>query len=359
MNDINQIIADFVSDNISPTKEERKEIRKRYEQLAELFEKDKLFQTGSYARFTSVTPVHDLDVIWVLPEETISDTLRKSRSYKISADEIDVKNILEDLARKVQENYDDMGEPVVVTPQEHSINIDFHEGNHDFTIDIVPAIPLANQGGEQHEFGENYFLVPEIINYSHAVRLQKAKSNDKIDWIKSDPKGYIEEAKKFAKINNSDRNTSFRKATRFVKSWKAKVKAHDERVKLKSFHIEQIILRYIKDDQEISIVEAISKFFTELESNIYDASIPDRADQNVFIDLYVEKLSDEERSLIISKSRSAMSVIEKVQKKNEKEIINMLSDLVKQEDSDIVDKSPHVKVKNNDTTRPWCSTNLN
>lgn len=100
-NDINRIIVDFAKNNLSPQETERREIAKEYEKL-KTFLDGKTLQNGSYARFTSTTPVHDLDVIYVLPEE-ISAPLKKM--ILMESGPLDISNILESLAEKLRHDY--------------------------------------------------------------------------------------------------------------------------------------------------------------------------------------------------------------------------------------------------------------
>ena len=66
---INTTIEEFSRKYLSPSQDEESAISVRYNQLQELLPGSEIFQSGSYPRRTAVTPVHDLDVIWVMPEE--------------------------------------------------------------------------------------------------------------------------------------------------------------------------------------------------------------------------------------------------------------------------------------------------
>ena len=215
----NEILSEFISQNLSPTYDERKEISKRYNELSGLLQ-GRNFQAGSYARYTAITPVHDLDVIWVLPEDTITENIRKSISLKVSPDELEVKAILESLAKRLKEEYVKLGTNVNIKSQTHSVTIEFLENPHEFTIDVVPAVPTS----KLNDFGDApIYLVPEIIRDSHSRRVLKYSNKKSILWIKSDPEGYIREAREADTKNNAGR-----KSTKFVKGRRRKTKNDSE-----------------------------------------------------------------------------------------------------------------------------------
>jgi tRNA nucleotidyltransferase (CCA-adding enzyme) len=62
---INEIIENFIKANLYPTKDERANISTKYNELLEMIPQSTfhMFQSGSYARTTAVTPVDDLDII--------------------------------------------------------------------------------------------------------------------------------------------------------------------------------------------------------------------------------------------------------------------------------------------------------
>ncbi len=74
MNDerLNQIINKYISDNLSPTQEQRDYITEKYEELNNMLSGN-CFQTGSYARFTAGNPVHDLDTFHPVRDASIED----------------------------------------------------------------------------------------------------------------------------------------------------------------------------------------------------------------------------------------------------------------------------------------------
>ncbi len=96
-----------------------------------------------------------------------------------------------------------------------------------------------------------------------------------MNWIRSDPKGYIEVAKR---INN--KNTDFRKSVKFIKAWKSSCKKLNKDFKLKSFHIEQVISQYFTYDAGLEIFDAAFKFFCDVPTLLKRAQIHDRADDS-------------------------------------------------------------------------------
>ena len=343
MLNINEIISKYISDNFSPTEHERSEVSRRYNELAGLLVGQN-FQSGSYARFTAITPIHDLDVIWVLPQELLSLTFNESLSKKIDSRDLDVDNLLHDLALKLASEYKKIDSGVKVTPQTHSVTIQFN--NSDFTIDVVPAIPLA----EENEFRDPIFIVPELFRISHSRRIKKYESHEPIAWVKTDPKGYIESAKQLNEVNES-----FRKATKFLKRWKDKLKAKDENIKFKSFHIEQIVHNIlIANDHDL--ITTIKIFLNNVDTYINSAQIPDRADDDRFIDSYVNDLTYEQKHALSQNAKiSANLITSLISETSEHSALNILNELcldVKSNNSLV-----YPIIKTNVPTAPWCESN--
>ena len=252
MSNLNSYLNNLVSRQLSPTDGEKQAISKAYKQLSDLL-KGYNFQSGSYARFTAITPVHDIDVIWELPVD-LGETARDFISKKINPYQLDISNILSDLAKKLTSEYNRLGEKVNIEAQTHSITIELHDNKHDFTIDVVPAL-LTN---DSNEYGDYFYQVPEILRLPHRQRTKKYFMKDKIDWINSDPKGYIKEATKLNEITES-----YRKAKKFLKAWKYKVNEENDNIKLKSFHVEQIVIS-ILGTQNLDSFRTIKEFYKQI-----------------------------------------------------------------------------------------------
>jgi len=115
-----------------------------------------------------------------------------------------------------------------------------------------------------------------------------------MDWIITDPRGYIEVAK-----NVNQLNADFRKTVKFAKAWKNSCKAKDDNLELKSFHIEQVITIYFQEDTSLEIFDGLFKFFVNLPQLLETAQIKDRANNDSYIDAYVNDLTRGQKERII------------------------------------------------------------
>jgi hypothetical protein len=273
---LNSQLNDHISTNFSPKPEDRIYISGKYEAIKAVVGSN-VFQSGSYGRFTAIYPVHDLDVIYVCSDPLLqNDPLRfmQELKTKLSAAHIDgVKSI---------------------NVQTHSVTIEFNDAATPFGIDIVPALQL----GERNNYNEPLYLVPEILMVNHQKRQQRYinAAAKPIDWVKSDPRGYIHAA---SDLNNA--NLNFRHAVKLVKAWRhAAKKMHKDLFKLKSFHLELIVTNYFLFHPLATTAEAVVESLGELGSSLTTPSIRDRADRLSFVDGYVAELTQVERQLIYS-----------------------------------------------------------
>lgn len=268
---------------LSPQQNERDLIGEVYQSFNDLFGIDNCIQIGSYPRFTAITPVHDLDILYVLGDWDES-------SHNPSS-------VLQQLNTKINENYENPTDyEIKVFLQTHSITVSYLEGGEEvFSVDIIPAYIFS-----KNEFDEDIYKVPEIVRKKHRSNrtgyYQKLSEEHKeMDWINSDPRGYIKIA------SDTDKSTSgeFRKTVKIIKKWKNNLADEDEYLKLKSFHLEQVVIKYFQESQNIEIFDVIFKFFSELPKILDNPNqISDRADNNKFIDDYIEKFTDEEKQKI-------------------------------------------------------------
>src|SRR5258708_2248515 len=129
MNDdaINQVINNYVRDNLSPKPERRTYISAKYEALCALLGGE-CFQSGSYARFTAINPVHDLDMIYVVHDVTIK---------------LEPHRFMEALAAKIKHSTIPGIKDVQV--QNHSVTIIFEHGDAYFSIDVVPPVEMMKR----------------------------------------------------------------------------------------------------------------------------------------------------------------------------------------------------------------------
>jgi hypothetical protein len=171
------------------------------------------------------------------------------------------------------------------------------DGDNDefFSVDIVPAYIFS-----KNEFNEDVYKVPEILGKHHGKGRMDyyqilVKENRQMGWISSDPRGYIKIASNIDKSTNGE----FRKTVKIIKVWKNNLADADAELKLKSFHLEQTITKYFQDNQSLEVVDATYKFFIELSEIIEKPNqIRDRANNDKFIDDYLEVLTVEQKQKI-------------------------------------------------------------
>lgn len=270
----------YVRDHLSPTQVERGFVSKVYASVCDVVGAANSLQIGSYPRYTAITPLHDLDVLYILgqwdpqqhnPAQALAEL--KSRLDK------EYVNPTRYIAR--------------IELQTHSVTIRLVDGDDDvFAVDVVPAyIERRNAGGE------DTYVVPEIAVKPHferrGIREAVTRGEREMNWIKTDPRAYIKAA---AALNQA--NDDFRKAVKLVKGWRHHRKLDDETFALKSFHLEQIITRSVSAAPHLDIFDIIFEFFTRLPDCIRYPQIPDRADPNRNIDDYIASLSHEARRKI-------------------------------------------------------------
>lgn len=293
---LNNAINNFVRKNLSPLEKERDLIDERYKELKEALS-GHTFRSGSYARYTAIHPVHDLDVINEYTELQFED----------------IPRIMAELAAMLSKHY---GNRATVTQQSHSVAVVFPD---EFSIDVVPGLVLSN---EPNEYGEPLYLVPDIQKMSHSARRAKYEARDKVDSKKSDPKGY----RKHAQDLNDD-NSDFRHSVKLIKGWRHGCRElHGKKFALKAFHSELILTQYFTDNPQASTHDAIKYFFDNLPNFLKQAQIPDRADQNVMVDEYVNELSVAEKETVQSEISQAATLITQVAaKQSEEEVQQVLS----------------------------------
>jgi hypothetical protein len=114
-------------------------------------------------------------------------------------------------------------------------------------------------------------------------------------WITSDPRGYIKIASGIDKSTDGE----FRKTTKIIKAWGNNLVNEDEKLKLKSFHLEQVVTNFFQEDQNLEIFDAIFKFFVELKEMINSPNqITDRANSYKFIDDYLVDFTESQKEKI-------------------------------------------------------------
>lgn len=277
--DLNSKFRKYVQDN-SITDEDRKFFSKIYKSFQDTLGSNNILQIGSYPRLTAIKPLHDLDILYILKEEW-------------SGNKNNPSSLLKEVKNKIKNEYENPTKyKHHVSLQTHSVTIIFKENDKEiFAVDIVPAYIYSS-----NEFGEDTYKIPEVAKQKYRKRKQfydelKQKNID-MGWIHTDPKGYIKIAKDI-----NQKNYDFIRVVKFIKSWKNLQKEKRE-FSLKSFHLEQIITKYYKENYKLEIFDAIFKFFVEMPKIIKTPSIKDRANKNKFIDKYLEDISGNEREII-------------------------------------------------------------
>lgn len=281
-----EAIDNYIRNNLSPKQDERDLIRERYEKLSEIL-KGVNFQSGSYARYTAITPVNDLDVIWEIDAEELAQVPNLNNLKKsIDPIELDASNILHHMAKRLESEYRKIGKQYRVEPRTHSVCIFFGKTDQEFSIDIVPAIIT----GDKNEYGDDIYKVPELIKLSKNRRAERyLDTKNPIEWIRSDPKGYIEIAREL-----NETNENFRKAAKLVKSWRYSCKKQNSKFPLKSFHLELIISEIFNKNINLNCLEGISSFFEQLEDFLGTPHFVDRADKNRYVDDYIGDIKQDE-----------------------------------------------------------------
>ncbi|MPZ29546.1 MAG: hypothetical protein GEV13_00875 [Rhodospirillales bacterium] len=295
---INGILNAHIRDHLSPTPKERAMVSREYEFLCGAVG-GVCFQSGSYARFTSTTPVNDLDVIWQMPPAALSGEVLRKVMQGYDPGEFDPSEILQRLAATIRAAYQQAGRKVTVVVQSHSIGIYFGTKD-DFSIDLVPALAA----GRTNEFGDDIYWVPEIARFSKTRRLRHYELGAHIGWMLSDPRGYIEDARQL-----NEQNESFRKVAKFGRKWRRGCKKENPEFRLKSFHLELVDNDLLKRSPHFDTLDAIEAFFGTLEDYLEAPHFPDRADHTRYVDKYIDELTAEERADITTRIKAARSAV--------------------------------------------------
>lgn len=278
---LNELFRAYASDRLSPTPGERNFVSIIYSSVQDVIGAVNSLQIGSYPRFTAITPLHDLDVLYVLGAW--------------NAESHDPGEALTSLETRLSIEWVNPTKfKAAIERQTHSVTIKFSEGGNEvFGVDIVPAYIKGT-----NEFGDDTYVVPEIAVRPHRerqeIREAVAAGRRDMSWIASDPRGYITVASKL-----NDRNNDFRKAVKLAKGWRSSCKSADPDFPLKSFHLEQAITVWMRQNPGGEIFDAILNFFLRLPDLIRYSQIPDRADPAVNIDAYVDTLNERDRRKVI------------------------------------------------------------
>jgi len=279
--DFKSALRAHVKAQLSPDEQDRKFVSSVYEATQKVLGEANCVQIGSYARFTSIKPLHDLDVLYILGE--MPPTIPNP------------SNLLTQLQRQLSDKFENPTNYVVkFAKQTHSVTLSFlDDGNEVFAVDIVPAYIRG-----KNEYRQDKYVVPELLAKSRSDRRKLyegiSKGEQKMTWIPTDPRGYI----KVASDLNSQ-NDDFRRAVKFAKGWRGACKTQDDRFPLKSFHLEQLMTRCFRQHPTFDIFDALFEVFCDLPKALQCAQIPDRADPAKMIDSYVNGLGAEEKRIVL------------------------------------------------------------
>lgn len=325
MNDeaINNLVKKYVRENLSPNEDERAYVSGKYDVLKEILGRS-CFRAGSFARYTAVRPLHDLDVVWITDDPEVMDH---------------PEIVLGRLAAYLKSEYQKReGVRPTITIQTHCVTLSFNdtvEGDA-FSIDIVPAIhsfdPVLKNDDE-----EPILIVPEIIKMNHTTRVAfyarpRSEAED-VGWIYTDPRGYISAAKHLDEETGGD----YRKTVKLVKAWRSGQKRSlGDEWKFKSFNAEQVCAEEYGEDSDMSALEAIRAVFSAMPNYVANAPlIEDRAyvqlEEDKYIDEYLadpDKVGDEDKKLILNRVMEADRLIGRLPAcTNEAEVMAILRQL--------------------------------
>lgn len=295
---VNGILNAYIKDHLSPKSTERDMVSKEYETLCSIVGST-CIQSGSYARYTSTTPVNDLDAIWRIPESFLDPDVVRKVIAGFDPGDFDSSAVVQKLAEMVRDGYSKLGRQVRVVAQSHSVGIYFGTDD-EFSIDLVPAVA----SGRQNEYGHDIYWVPEIAKLSKSQRTKRYALGGRIDWLLSDPRGYIEDARRL-----NDANESFRKVAKFARKWRRGCKQENDEFPLKSFHLELVVNDLFKNSISMNTIDAIEAFFSKLPDYLGTPRFADRADASRYVDEYVRNLSRDERADITARVRAAASAV--------------------------------------------------
>lgn len=300
-NDVNAKLRDFAR-TLSPTQLEKNFVRKVYGSLQETLGESNCIQIGSYPRFTATTPMHDLDILY-----TLGDWPQKG-------DLQDPDALLDAVCTLIRQNYQEFcpeGYSFTVTAQNHSVVIEF-SGAREISVDVVPCYSYGT-----NSYNQPTYKVPHVIKEKDRSKRHKQEwdPTDKSQWILSDPRGYISQATEVGK------NQDFRKSVKIIKHWKRTLRDIDDSLKLKSFHLEQVLTQNFQDNPDLDLLKAVFDFFIELPDIIDNPNqIEDRAQSGKYIDDYLSDLSDMQKQKIRRSRDMVLVRLEEVDKLRAEEV---------------------------------------
>lgn len=289
--ELNEKLRDYAR-QLSPTSAEQALISKIYDSINTLLGTTNCIQIGSYPRRTAITPMHDLDVLYVLGQWHEHNHSPESALHQLHVN--------------LSQNY---ANPTPYTVkfglQTHSVTIEFYSSRGlELSVDIVPAYSFSI-----NSYGDPTYKVPEIIKQKdHALRHQTRWSPyQENGWIHSDPRGYLSLASEVGQ------NSDFRKTTKIIKDWKYRLESADKDLKLKSFHLEQVVTKMFQSNSTLDLAGAIFDFFVDFPETIKAPNqIADRANSGKYVDDYIASMTDAQKAKVICARHNVLIALEKV-----------------------------------------------
>lgn len=214
---------------------ERKNASKRHNEvrdyLGSKFSINRIFLTGSYARYTKTKPLKDIDIFFVLNES--------ERDYRSKPPSI----ILSDFETALAKKYGH----AAVRRQSHSVGVDFGvvvdaDDNTDYRVVSIDAVPAFVDGS-------NYEI----------------PFDDGGQWIKTNPEIHAEKATAAHQAFSNE----WRGLVRMVKYWNNNAR-HGQKPVKPSFLIEVMALECLYGGWQGRFDYEIQGFFSTLADRVFD-----------------------------------------------------------------------------------------
>jgi len=210
-----------IAQNLEPSETKKEAARRSQRAIREALDTGNMsariigdYLSGSYARHTAITPLDDVDIIFII------DPSEWKRPF--FSDKPDPVRVLETFARAIRLRYAQSR----VETQRRSVGLKMHH----LDIDVVPAITTNR---------EDYVLIPD---------------REKDEWILTAP--IVHGA--LAAAVNGQRHGLFKPLVKVLKGWNSQLR---ESARLKSFTIETMALRVFRDTPFNSLFEGCLLFF--------------------------------------------------------------------------------------------------
>lgn len=248
------------------------------------------FLSGSYARYTKIHPLDDIDVMMVIDGSgLVVIDAGVIRDFEVRGSGEDKNPVLQYLgmnrllsSRKIMELFHSALQKSHPDSsiKKHGQAINVYLNSYEMGIDIVPCFHIIPRDGTQ-----DFYYIP--------------KGNDSDEWIKTNPK--ID-----ARISNefhTKHNELFRGIIRLLKYWNKVFNAE----RLQSYHLETVAWTVFDTYKGSisSIEDALAHFFLN-SSSVLCIACPDRTKLGDPVDKY---LSNTDRNLSIMKVDETINIL--------------------------------------------------